>query len=292
MQTDLLEPFRLGKAVEAVAPSMPAGWHKVLRRAWSNRTGTLGAFILLAVLVCAVFAPWLAPRDPTDIDLSARLKPPAWFAGGTDSHPFGTDDLGRDVLSRTLFGARVSLLVGAISMLVAGTLGVILGLISGYRGGKTDSIIMSLADIQQSFPVSALAIAVVAVLGAGTRNTILVLGIGGWTLFARVVRGEVLSVREKEFVEAARSVGVRDLRIMFRHILPNIISPIIVIGSFTFSLMIVVEASLSFIGLGIQPPESSWGLMLSEARNFLELAWWLPTFPGIAILVTVLGANL
>jgi peptide/nickel transport system permease protein len=252
----------------------------------------LGSVVLATAVLSAVFAPWITKADPTEIDLRHRLTPPAWLAGGTSAHLLGTDHLGRDVLSRTLYGGRISLLIGFTTVMVAGGIGVVLGMVSGYFGGITDNIVMRVVDIQQSFPFLALAIAVAAVIGPGVENTILILGVGSWILFARVVRGEVLSLREKEYIEGARAVGASDLRIMFRHILPNIVSPVVVLATFSFALMIVLEASLSFLGLGVQPPASTWGLMLSESRDYLEVAWWLPTFPGLAIVITVLGANL
>jgi peptide/nickel transport system permease protein len=280
------------KETKLVEYGRPVGLARVVRTVWRNRSAVVGSLVLFSVLLAAIFAPWIAPMDPTHIDLSKYLSPPVWQSGGTREHLLGTDHLGRDVFSRMLYGARVSMLVSFFTVIISGGLGVSLGMISGYFGGRIDDLIMGMAQIQQSFPFIALAIAVVAVLGPGLENTILVLGVSGWVLFARLVRGEVLTVREEEYIEAARTVGAGSLRIMFRHILPNISSPLIVMASFVFALMIVVEASLSFIGLGVQPPDASWGLMLSEARNYLESAWWLPTFPGMAIVMTVLGANL
>jgi peptide/nickel transport system permease protein len=268
------------------------GCARVGRTVWRYRSAFAGGLILCSVLFTAVFAPWIASTDPKAIDLSRRLSPPVWEEGGTAKHLLGTDHLGRDVFSRMVFGARVSMLISVLTVIISCGLGVSLGMISGYFGGRIDDLIMGMAQIQQSFPFIALAIAIVAVLGPGIENTILVLGVSGWVMFARLVRGEVLAVREEEYIEAARTVGAGNIRIMFRHILPNVSSPLIVMASFVFSLMIVVEASLSFIGLGVQPPQASWGLMLSEARNYLETAWWLPTFPGLAIVMTVLGANL
>jgi peptide/nickel transport system permease protein len=200
--------------------------------------------------------------------------------------------MGRDVLSRLFYGARVSLVIGLTTVVVSGAIGVLLGLVAGYFGGLVGDLIMRIADVQESFPFLALAIVVVALLGPGLRNTIIVLGVGGWVLFARVVRGDVLGVREKDYILAARALGVGDLRMMFRHILPNVVSPVIVLTTFAFSLMIITEASLSFIGLGVQPPAPSWGRMLGDGRDYLAVAWWLPTFPGLFIMLTVLGANL
>jgi peptide/nickel transport system permease protein len=268
-----------------------APMRKGIHAIWRNRTAVVGSAILVSMIASAVFAPWIAPEDPAAIELPNRLRPPAWSPGGTTDHLFGTDHLGRDVLSRTLFGARVSLLVGLATTMLAASLGTFLGMVSGYFGGRV-GLIMRLADVQQAYPFIALAIVLVAVVGPGLKTVILVLGIGGWVLFARVVQSQVLSLRERDYVEAARVVGANDLRIMFRHILPNIASPLIVLASFAFSAMIVTEASLSFLGFGVQPPQSTWGLMLSQSRDYMQVAWWLPTFPGLAIVITVLGANL
>lgn len=264
---------------------------RLLRAAWQNRMATVGGLILLTIVLGALLAPWITRRDPTEINLPHRLMPPAWLEDGTREHLFGTDHLGRDVFSRILFGARISLLVGLVATILASGVGTFLGMIAGYfRGGF--EIIMRLVDVQQAYPFIALALTVIAAVGPGLKTTILVLGIGGWVVFSRVVHGQVLSVREREYVEAARVIGATDLRIMFRHVLPNIVSPIIVLFSFTFAWMIVVEASLSFLGFGVQPPQSTWGLMLSESRSYVQVAWWLPTFPGLAIMITVLGANM
>jgi peptide/nickel transport system permease protein len=212
--------------------------------------------------------------------------------GGSALVPLGGDQLGRSVWARLVFGARVSLLVGVATVAGAGTVGVLVGLISGYYRGLIDTVAMILADIQQAFPFLALAIAVVAVLGGGLINTVLVLSIAGWVLFARVTRAEVLAVRQRAYVEAARALGARDWRILLRHVVPNVTSPVIVIATFTFAYMIVAEASLSFLGLGVPPDVPTWGSMLNDGRGYLRQAWWLTTFPGLALMVTVLGTNL
>lgn len=261
-------------------------------RAWRARGGIVGGFILLVALLSAVIGPHLVRCDPIEVDLGNRLLPPWWQQQGSAVHPLGTDHLGRDVLARLLHGSRISMTIGLITMVVAGSLGVFLGLVSGYFGGMLDAVIMRAADVQQSFPFLALAITIVAVLGPSTRNTIIILGIGGWVLFARIARAEVLRVREQPYVEAARSIGASSIRVMVRHIMPNIASPCIVMASFAFSLMVIAEASLSFVGLGVPPPMPSWGTMLHDARNYLETSWWLPSFPGLAIMLTVLGVNM
>ena len=252
----------------------------------------LGLGILAVVTVVGLAAPVLAPADPTRIDMLRRIKPPSWAAGGRPGHLLGTDHMGRDVLSRTIYGAQVSLLVGASAVVGSGALGITLGLLAGYYKGRLDDGIMRLADIQQSFPYLALVIAVVAVLGPGLNKLILVLAFTGWVLYARVVRGEALVLREREFVEGARALGTSDLGIMARHILPNIVSPVIIIATFNFAYFIIAEASLTFLGLGVDPTTPSWGMMLSDSRNYLHVAWWYPTFPGLALMLTVMGANL
>lgn len=259
---------------------------------WRARAAIAGSLILVTMSLVALAAPWIAPYDPVAMNLSERLLPPSLGAGQGVMHPCGTDQMGRDVLSRLFYGARVSLVIGLTTVVVSGAIGVLLGLVAGYFGGLVGDLIMRIADVQESFPFLALAIVVVALLGPGLRNTIIVLGVGGWVLFARVVRGDVLGVREKDYILAARALGVGDLRMMFRHILPNVVSPVIVLTTFAFSLMIITEASLSFIGLGVQPPAPSWGRMLGDGRDYLAVAWWLPTFPGLFIMLTVLGANL
>ena len=262
------------------------------RAAWRNRLAVLGTAIVLAVTLIALAAPAIAPANPYAGELSVRVKPPGWLPGAVAGHPLGTDQLGRDLLSRLVFGAQVSLFVGFVAVAGSGLVGVILGLLAGYYRGWLDDAIMAVADIQQSFPFLALAIALVAVLGPGLRNVVIVLAITGWVLYARVVRGEVLSVRERDFVEAARALGATNARIILRHILPNIVSPITVIASLTFAYMIVAEATLSFLGMGVEPRTPTWGGMLNEARDYLQSAWWLATFPGLLLMLTVLGINL
>jgi len=248
--------------------------------------------IVLAVAFCALGAPFLALHDPNDQSLRRRLIPPGWEGKGTWEYPLGTDHLGRDIFSRAIYGSRVSLTVGFSAVLISGTLGVLLGLIAGYHGGKIEAIIMRLVDIQLAFPFILLAISVVAVVGAGLKNVIIVLGIAGWMVYARIVRGEVLSVKEREFVVAAKAVGVRDSLILFRHILPNVLTPVIVVATFSVANVIILEAALSFLGVGVEPAIPTWGGMLADGREYISTAWWLATFPGLAIMFTVLGINL
>ena len=252
----------------------------------------LGALITSLLVLAALFAPFLSPQDYAKQDLQNVLKSPVWVGGGSLRHPLGTDHLGRDLLSRILFGARVSLFVGVGSVLIAGTIGLFLGLVAGYFGGWVDSIIMRIADIQLSFPPIFLAIAAMAVIRQSLLNLVLVLGGISWVQFGRVARGATLSVKEREFVEAARSLGTSSPKILLRHILPNILSPVIVIATVYVSSLILAESALSFLGLGVQPPTPSWGSMLSEGRTYFKIAWWYATFPGLSILFAALGINL
>jgi peptide/nickel transport system permease protein len=252
----------------------------------------VGTLVIVASVVLAALAPALAPADPIRNDLLARLAPPMWMDGGSARHPLGTDTLGRDVVSRLLYGARVSLLVGFAAVLVAGVVGVALGLVAGYYGGRLDDLLMRVGDVQLAFPVLVLAIAVLSVLGASLGNVIIVLGLTGWVTYARITRAETLSLRHRDFVEGARALGARDAAILWRHILPNVLPPITVVATFSVVRTIIAEASLSFLGLGIPPPAPSWGAMLDEGRNYLTTGWWLALFPGLAILALVLGINL
>jgi len=246
----------------------------------------------LVVVVLACFAAAaLAPANPTTTIFSARLRPPLGL-GGTPAHPLGTDNLGRDILARVLFGGRISLGLATGAVVLAAIAGVTLGLLSGYVGGSIDDLIMRLADIQLSFPVIMLAIAIIAVVGTSELAIVSVLALSGWVLYARTLRASLLSIRQLEYVEAARALGAGGTRIVVRHILPNALAPILVIASAQFATMVLLETGLSFLGLGIQPPRPSWGNMLSEGRDYLSNAWWLATVPGLAISLVVLGANL
>lgn len=262
-----------------------------------NKIAALGMLIVLGMIFVAIFAPFIAPHQPAgDVpigeQLKRRLKPPAFVKGGTPEFLLGTDSLGRDILSRIIYGSRVSLTVGLTAVALSGTMGVLLGLISGYCGGLMDDIIMRIADIWLAFPFLIMAILFLSVLGAGLDKLIAVLALTGWVAYARVARGQVLAVREKDYVEAARALGVPNVRILFRHILPNTVAPIIVISSFAVATTILAEAALSFLGLGVKPAIPTWGGMLADGRDYLRDAWWLATFPGIAIMITVLGINL
>ncbi len=257
-----------------------------------SKTAVVGLCLLLLVIACALLAPVLAPHDPTEQNLAARLRPPAWLPGGNSQHPLGTDHLGRDILSRIIYGSRVSLLVALIAVAVSGVIGTFLGLAAGYWRGRVDSCIMLLAEVQMAFPFILLALAVMAVLGPGLRNVIVVLGVTGWVAYGRLIRAEVLSVSAKEFVEAARALGQKDYKIMLRHILPNVMPSVIVMASLRVANMIIAESSLTFMGLGVEPHIPTWGSMLADGRAYLTSAWWLATFPGLAIMLTVLAVNL
>lgn len=257
-----------------------------------SKQAVFGVIIISILIFSAIFAPIISPNIPNEIDVTRSLKPPFWYEGGSSEFPLGTDSLGRCVASRLIYGARVSLIVGFTAVIISGVLGTVLGLVSGYFGGLTDIIIMRLAEITMAFPFILLAIAVMAVLGSGLYNIILVLGITGWVTYGRVVRAEVLSCKEKEFVEASIALGYSSPRILFKHILPNVGSSIIVIASFSVASTIISEASLSFLGLGVQPSIPSWGAMISDAREYMYVASWLAVFPGIAIILTVLSINM
>ncbi len=265
---------------------------RVLRELAKNRAALLGLAILMVVTAGAIFAPVISPADPLIQEVSVRLKPPTLEGGDGRAHLLGTDHLGRDILSRLIFGARISLVIGISAVALAGTLGTLLGLVAGYRGGRTDDICMRLTDTMLAMPFILLALAVIAVLGSSLRNIIFVLGITSWVSYARVVRAEVLTLRTREFVSAAQALGGRGARIIFRHLLPNVLTPVIVIATLEVARMIILESALSFLGLGVQPPTPTWGGMLADGRAYLSTAWWLATFPGLCIMLSVLGINL
>lgn len=243
---------------------------------------------LVLVTVGAILAQFISPASPVFQDLSARLKPPL-FVVSNGVHVLGTDGLGRDLLSRLLFGSRISLIIGISAVVVSGGLGVALGLIAGYARGAIDNVIMRVADVQLSLPFLILALATVAVVGPSLLNLIVVLGVTGWVQYARIIRAETLSVTGREYVEAARVLGAPPARIVVQHILPNVLSSVIVVGTLQVSRMILFEASLSFLGLGVPPPTPTWGGMVADGRNYVDTAWWVATVPGIAIFLTVLA---
>ncbi len=268
-------------------------WRRAMQSLVTSRWALLGMLILLVVTFIAIFGPWLAPFDPNRQNIMTRLLEPGSAGAGDLTYWLGSDQLGRDVFSRLLYGARVSLLVGVASIAVGGTIGTVAGLVSGYFGGWIDDVIMRLGDIQLAFPFILLAIMFLVVLGPGLVNIILVLGIGQWITYARIVRAQTLSLREKEYVEAARAMGDSTFSILFRTILPNIVAPLTVIASFNVAGVILSEAALSFLGLGVPPDVPTWGSMLSESRDhLLSNKWWMAVFPGLAIVLTVLAFNI
>ena len=272
--------------IQAPDPAGRFGW---------RRTGPavfIGGGIVLVVSLLAVLAPLISPHDPLAQVLVDRLKPPAWLSGGTATYLLGTDANGRDILSRIIWGGRTSLEIGLLSVLLGSLIGVSAGLLAGYRGGWLDTIIGRVADIQQAIPLLILALAVIAVVGSSILNLVIVLGGGSWLYYYRVVRGEVLAVRERPYIEAARAVGVADRRILGRHILPNVAGSIVVIVTLEIPQVILFTAGLTFLGLGVPPPTPEWGRLIFEGRDYLQSAWWLTLEPAAFLVLFVLGVNL
>jgi peptide/nickel transport system permease protein len=263
-----------------------------LRRIARDPAALIGAVIVVVVAVCAIFAPLIARADPNAQDLAATLMPPMWLAGGSHAHPLGTDNLGRDELARIIWGSRVSVIVGLSVVAIGGTIGVTAGLLAGYRRGWVDAVIARITDVQLAFPLVLLAVAIVAVVGPGLWTVIAAIGLTSWVQYVRVVRAQTLSLREREFVAAAEAAGATPSRILARHLLPNVASAAIVLGTFEIARAIVIESSLSFLGLGVPPTTPSWGGMLADGRQYLDTAWWTALFPGLAIMTAVMGVNL
>jgi peptide/nickel transport system permease protein len=281
------------KALDFIAEDRRATrWRKVLRKLFENKGAVFGLIMVLGVIFCAVLAPWISPHDPILQDVEKRLLPPIGQEGADPNYLLGTDHLGRDIVSRLIYGARISIVVSVSAVALSAVVGTLIGLLSGFYGGKVDNIFMRIADVQLAFPFILLAIAIVAVLGPNLQNIILTMGITGWVIYARVVRAEVLSLREKEFITSVRALGGSNGRIIFKHLFPNVVPPIIVIVTLEMARMIIMEAALSFLGLGIQPPTPTWGGMLADGRVYLVTSWWLATFPGLVIMLVVLGINL
>jgi peptide/nickel transport system permease protein len=274
------------------AAARPSEARVTLRRLWRLKWGLAATGLLLLIVASAILAPWVAPTDPLAVDIRHRLAPPSWMAGGTRDNVLGTDQVGRDLLSRVVHGGRVSLVVGVAAVLISASLGVLLGLGAGYVGGRTDVVIMTVINVMLTFPFILLALAVIAVLGPSLVNMIVVLGVADWPLYARVVRAETRSIRERDFIAASRALGLGHLRIVFRQILPNLVSTIVVIATLQVARVIILESFLSFLGLGIQPPTPAWGNMLGEGRVYMLNSWWIAAFPGLAIFVTTLAINL
>jgi peptide/nickel transport system permease protein len=270
------------------APATNARFAGRFRR---SRRAVFGSVFLLAIALGAVFAGVISPADPEMVDMNYRLRSPESAALASGKYLLGGDQLGRDMLSRIIYGARISLTVGATAVLLSGSLGLLLGLLAGYYGGRTDEVIMRLADVQLAIPTILLAIALVGVLGPSVPNLILVLGVTGWVIYARTIRGVVLSLREQQFIEAARALGSDDRRTLFRYILPNVWTPAIVVASQQMGFMIILESALSFLGLGVQPPTPTWGGMIADGRGYLATAPHVTTFPGLVLMATVLAVN-
>jgi peptide/nickel transport system permease protein len=251
-----------------------------------NRLAFTGALAVGTILLVALLAPFITPYEPTDIDLENILSPPS------AKHVLGTDDLGRDILSRMMWGSRISLSVGFVAMGIAVSIGIIIGSLAGFYGGKIDNVLMRLVDVMLTFPTFFLILAVIAILEPSIYTIMVVIGVTGWMDVARLVRAEFLTLKERDFVLAARASGAGNLRLIFRHVLPNSLAPVFVAATFGVAGAILAEAALSFLGLGVQPPNPSWGNILTLGKNNIEIAWWLSLFPGLAILVTVLSYNL
>ena len=252
----------------------------------------VGLIIILVIVFVAIFAEWLSPHDYAEQNLTKAMLGPFWMENSDPAYPLGTDRLGRDLLSRLMYGARVSTAVGLFSVLLGGTIGITLGMIAGYFGGGVDRFLTRLMDIQLSFPPVFLAIAIMTAVGQNLTNMIIVLGLVSWVQYARVSRGATLTLRSQEFMLAARSIGAGTGRLLWRHLLPSVLPPLAVIATVNMSAMILNEASLSFLGLGVQPPTPAWGSMVSEARSIMSIAWWNAVFPGLAIALFVIGGNL
>lgn len=285
-------------AVEAVAPGLgvrrgrPSVYWRALRSLRRDPFAVAGLVVLAIALGAAVFGPYVSPYDPLDQDLAARLRPPFWQERGSLAHPLGTDNLGRDILSRLIYGARVSATVGLTVITLGAVVGTAVGLCAGYFGGKIDNLIVGIVDVVLSFPGLLLALTVVAMLGPTITTVILALSMRGWVVYARVARGQALALSRFQFIEAAQSIGAPAPWVLARHLLPNLLPSIVTVAVLELARMVLAESSLSFLGLGVQPPGISWGLMLAEGRNYMLTAPWLVTLPGVAIAVTVLSANI
>ncbi|MEU3333339.1 ABC transporter permease [Glutamicibacter creatinolyticus] len=279
------------KATTNVAETIPAEAKSAKRKKMRLRL-VIPATLLIAIIAAAVFAPLIAPYQPNEQNLSSRLLPPLWQNGASPEHLLGTDDLGRDILTRILYGAQISLSVGVLAVICRLVSGVIIGLIAGYFGGPIRTFFMRLGDVQLALPTLVLAIGIIAALGPSVTNVIIVLAITGWVLYARLVVSQVMVLRQQEFLQSAQLLGASRLRLIIKHILPNILPTIIVFASLDLGMMMLTEGSLSFLGLGVQPPESSWGGMAAEGRALIGSAWWIATLPGAALVITVALVNI
>lgn len=265
---------------------------KFMRELMRDKMAFLGLTLVAIVVTSAIFAEQISPHDPTAVDIAQRLMPGVWDAKGGTEYLLGTDQLGRDILSRMIYGSRVSLVIGVGVVLIAGLFGTLVGLISGYYGGRVDEVLMRITDIQTAFPGLLTVMVIVTIIGPSVRNLILVLALNGWMVYARITRGIMLSLRELPYMDAARVVGCTNRRIILLHALPNLISPLLTLATLELARIIMAEATLSFLGLGIQPPDASWGLMIADGHDYIAQAWWLVTLPGLAIAATVFGVNL
>jgi len=266
-------------------------FRKLFAMLFRSRTATFGMAVILLMIIVAVFQAQISPYDPAAQNIRARLTPPIWMEGGSSKHILGTDQLGRDIFSRLVYGVRISLFVGVAGVSISCAIGMVLGLIAGYLGGRFDSVIMRIVDVFLAFPFLLLAITFSVTLGPSLRNIIIVLGVSGWASYARLVRGQTLSIRQQEYVQASITIGASSVHNIFRHVLPNLLMPIIIYSSLEIGVYIIAEASLTFLGMGVPPSIATWGSMLSTGRNYLSNAWWLSTFPGITIVIIVLAFN-
>ncbi|MCY0900869.1 MAG: ABC transporter permease [Firmicutes bacterium] len=273
-------------------PHVPSRFSRVLRNLLGNQGGLTGVFLVTLVFVCAIFAPWISPHDPTAGNILNRLDPPAWMAGGNPTFPLGTDPVGRDLLSRIIFGSRISLYIGLLSTLLSVIIGLPAGLLAGYFGGLVDDVIMRIADVFFAFPFILFAILVLALFGPGVNNLVLVLGISGWAGLARVVRSQVLVLKELDYVKAASTYGATPGGVILRHLLPNVWGIVLVVSTLNIGINILLTSALSFLGLGLDPIIPDWGGMIASGQLYMTTAWWVDAFPGIALMLTVLGFNL
>ena len=275
-----------------VADAVPIAVPKARKYAWwRDYAAVIGIGVVLLLVLLAVFAPYIAPHDPVIPALRLRLRPPVWMEGGSWTYVLGTDHLGRDILSRIIYGSRVSLIAGVAVVAIAGTFGTVIGLVSGFVGGRIDTLMMRWVDVHIAFPGLLISLLIIAVLKPSLGTVIIALSINGWMVFARLVRSIVLSARQLPYVEAAEVIGCKPARTIFRHILPNLAAPLLTLAVLEFARIVLAEAALSFLGVGIQPPATSWGLDVASGRNYLFNAWWVVTLPGLAITITVLGVN-
>lgn len=291
-QTATADPVSDALAEATPSRRAPSVWRSLLHALRRNVVAQAAVLVLFLVIVVGIFSPLIAPFDPQAQSLTDRLMPPIWLDGSLPGHLLGTDELGRDVLSRIIYGARISLLVGISSTVLSGLIGTVIGVFCGYFRGVVDAVFMRFADIQLAYPTILLALVMVVVLEPSVVIVVLVLGLNGWMSYARVIRSEVLSLRTREFVTAARAIGAGSGRIMWRHIRPNIIAPLATIGTLQVASMIVAEASLSFLGLGVPPTTPTWGGLLASGQLYLGTAWWIVVFSGMAVVLTTLSINI